>query len=163
MNDITKKLLSMISDISGEIKGAFNIREDGGCAGRQSTENVDIIPKVGQPGIDIIIKPGTHETVYIPACVTRAMWMTWYTTISTSEKIPTSSSSRAAASMWMGRRIPSTTASTASSSPKTPGCAMRKSTSALEKAPASALSTRRPTSRWRRTATWRWTPSRSRA
>lgn len=54
MNDITKKLLSMISDISGEIKGAFNIREDGGCAGRQSTENVDIIPKVGQPGIDII-------------------------------------------------------------------------------------------------------------
>ena len=28
MNDITKKLLSMISDISGEIKGAFNIRED---------------------------------------------------------------------------------------------------------------------------------------
>ena len=58
MNDITKKLLSMISDISGEIKGAFNIREDGGCAGRQSTENVDIIPKVGQPGIDIIIKTG---------------------------------------------------------------------------------------------------------
>ena len=72
MNDITKKLLSMISDISGEIKGAFNIREDGGCAGRQSTENVDIIPKVGQPGIDIIIKPGTHETVYIPACVTKS-------------------------------------------------------------------------------------------
>lgn len=61
MNDITKKLLSMISDISGEIKGAFNIREDGGCAGRQSTENVDIIPKVGQPGIDIIIKPNTKE------------------------------------------------------------------------------------------------------
>ena len=28
MNDITKKLLSMISDISGEIKGAFNIREE---------------------------------------------------------------------------------------------------------------------------------------
>ena len=72
MNDIIKKLLSMISDISGEIKGAFNIREDGGCAGRQSTENVDIIPKVGQPGIDIIIKPGTHETVYIPACVTKS-------------------------------------------------------------------------------------------
>ena len=63
MNDITKKLLSMISDISGEIKGAFNIREDSGCAGRQSSENVDIVPKVGQPGIDIIIKPNTKETV----------------------------------------------------------------------------------------------------
>ena len=72
MNDITKKLLSMISDISGEIKGAFNIREDGGCAGRQSTENVDIIPKVGQPGIDIIIKPNTKEKIYIPACVTKS-------------------------------------------------------------------------------------------
>ena len=32
MNDITKKLLSMISDISGEIKGAFNIREDSGLS-----------------------------------------------------------------------------------------------------------------------------------
>ena len=42
MNDITKKLLSMISDISGEIKGAFNIREDSGCAGRQSTDNIRI-------------------------------------------------------------------------------------------------------------------------
>ena len=72
MNDITKKLLSMISDISGEIKGAFNIREDSGCAGRQSSENVDIVPKVGQPGIDIIIKPNTKETVYIPACVTKS-------------------------------------------------------------------------------------------
>ena len=73
MNDITKKLLSMISDISGEIKGAFNIREDSGCAGRQSSENVDIEPKVGQPGIDIIIKPNTKETVYIPACVTKTI------------------------------------------------------------------------------------------
>lgn len=72
MNEITKRMLSMISDITGEIKGAFNIREDGGCAGRQSTENIEIIPKVGQPGIDIIIKPNTHETVYIPACVTKS-------------------------------------------------------------------------------------------
>lgn len=72
MKDITKELLSMISDISGEIKGAFNIREDSGCAGRQCTENVDIIPKVGQPGIDIIIKPNTKEKIYIPACVTKS-------------------------------------------------------------------------------------------
>ena len=68
MNDITKRLLSMITDISGEIKGAFNIRVDGGCEARQSSENVDIIPKVGQPGIDIVIKPNTKEKIYIPAC-----------------------------------------------------------------------------------------------
>lgn len=72
MNDITKKLLGMISGISGEIKGAFNIREDGGCAGRQSSENVQIIPKTDKPGIDIIVKPNTKETVYIPACVTKS-------------------------------------------------------------------------------------------
>ena len=72
MNDITKRLLSMITDISGEIKGAFNIRVDGGCEARQSSENVDIIPKVGQPGIDIVIKPNTKEKIYIPACVTKS-------------------------------------------------------------------------------------------
>ena len=72
MNEITKKLLGMISDVTGEIKGAFNIREDGGCAGRQSSENITIVNKEDLPGIDIIIKPNTKETVYIPACVTKS-------------------------------------------------------------------------------------------
>lgn len=71
MNNITQSLLSILSDWKGEFKGAFNIREDGGCAGRQSSANIKIESKKDLPGLEIHIKPGTKgETVYIPACVT---------------------------------------------------------------------------------------------
>lgn len=73
MNDITKKLLTLVSDWQGAFRGAFNIREDGGCAGRQVTDSVDIRPKLGQPGIDILVKPGTRgEQISIPACITHS-------------------------------------------------------------------------------------------
>ena len=72
LNEITKKILETISDFKGEFKGAFNIREDSQCAGRQSSENILITSKTDNPGLDITIKPGTKgETVYIPACVTK--------------------------------------------------------------------------------------------
>lgn len=72
MNKITETLLRIVSEYDGDFKGAFNIREDGGCAGRQSTENIKIESKKDKPGIEIHIKPGTKgERVYIPACVTR--------------------------------------------------------------------------------------------
>ena len=58
MNNITKSLLEMVSDIFGTPQGAYNIREDGECAGRQSTEQVEIIPKTDKPGIDIMVKAG---------------------------------------------------------------------------------------------------------
>lgn len=71
MNDITKKLLSEVSDFKGEFKGAYNIRENGECAGRQSSENIVIESKTDGPGLVIHISPKTQgETVYIPACVT---------------------------------------------------------------------------------------------
>lgn len=73
MNSVTQKLLEMVSDLFGEPDGAYNIREDGGCAGRQSTEHVEITSKTDKPGIDILVKPGTSgETVYIPACITHS-------------------------------------------------------------------------------------------
>lgn len=73
MNKITEQLLSMISDFESNFQGAFNIREDSQCAGRQSSENIKIENKKGQPGIEIHIKPGTKgEKVYIPACVTHS-------------------------------------------------------------------------------------------
>ncbi len=72
MNDITKKLLEMVSNFKGSFKGAYNIREDGQCAGRVSSENIKIESKTDKPGLDITILPGTKgETVYIPACVTK--------------------------------------------------------------------------------------------
>lgn len=73
MNEITSGLLNVVSDWNGSFKGAYNIREDGGCAGRQSSENIKIEPKKDNPGIVIrISSKAQKETVYIPACVTHA-------------------------------------------------------------------------------------------
>lgn len=73
MNQITEELLNEISDYKGEFKGAYNIREDGQCVGRQCSENINIITKEGKPGIEVHIAPETKgERVYIPACVTRS-------------------------------------------------------------------------------------------
>ena len=71
INEITKKLLSAVSDFNGEFKGAYNIREDGACAGRRSSEHIRIESKTDKPGLEIRIDPHTAgETVSIPACVT---------------------------------------------------------------------------------------------
>ncbi|MGL6292535.1 SufB/SufD family protein [Eubacterium aggregans] len=57
--------------IEGEPDGAFNIRENSGCAGRNSTEAIQIISKEDGSGIDIVVMPGTkNDKVYIPALVT---------------------------------------------------------------------------------------------
>ena len=71
MDKITQSLLEQISDWDGKFKGAYNIRVDGTCAGRQSSENIAILNKEDNPGLEIRIRPGTKgETVSIPACVT---------------------------------------------------------------------------------------------
>ncbi len=71
MNSVTEQLLKLVSNWKGNFTGAFNIREDGQCAGRQSTEHIKIESKTDLPGLDIRILPGTRgETVSIPACVT---------------------------------------------------------------------------------------------
>lgn len=73
MNKITEEFLRVVSDFKGSFQGAFNIRENGECAGRQSSKNIKIESKKDLPGIDIHILPGTKgETVYIPACVTHS-------------------------------------------------------------------------------------------
>lgn len=72
MNKITEELLKQVSDYKGEFKGAYNIREDGGCVGRQSSEHIKIESKPDGSGLEIHISPEAQkETVYIPACVTR--------------------------------------------------------------------------------------------
>ncbi len=73
MDKLTEELLKAVSDYTeGGYTGAFNIRENGGCAGRQSTDNIQIEGKADGSGIDIYIKAGTKgEKVFIPACVTR--------------------------------------------------------------------------------------------
>lgn len=73
-NSVTGDLLKIISSFdSGEFVGAYNIREDSGCAGRKSSENIIIESKSDKPGIIITVKPNTKgETVFIPACVTHS-------------------------------------------------------------------------------------------
>ena len=72
-NDITGEMLKVISDFDAEkgFVGAYNIREDTQCAGRQNSTNITITSKTDKPGIDITVKPFTKgERVFIPACVT---------------------------------------------------------------------------------------------
>lgn len=73
MDKITDELLKLIADIKdGKLEGAYNIRENGMCAARQSTEHIRIESKTDAPGLEIHVLPGTKgETVRIPACVTR--------------------------------------------------------------------------------------------
>lgn len=74
MNKITKNLLEVVSDLFEIPEGAaYNIREDGGCAGRQSSKNIKITPKTDVPGIDIRISAACQgEKVFIPACITKS-------------------------------------------------------------------------------------------
>ena len=70
--EIDQELLEKIADMLGKPVGAFNIRKDSGCDGRQSTEHIQITNKEDKPGIDIRIKDGTvGETCHIPVIITK--------------------------------------------------------------------------------------------
>ena len=71
LNDIDQSLLEKIADLTGKPVGALNIRKDGGCEARQSTEHIEITTKTdGKQGIDIRIKPGTKgEKCFIPVII----------------------------------------------------------------------------------------------
>lgn len=74
LNPISEQLLGQVAGFKGAFAGAYNIRQDSGCAGRQSTENIQIVPhREGKPGIEIHVKANTPgETVHIPATVTKS-------------------------------------------------------------------------------------------
>ncbi|NLJ31379.1 MAG: SufD family Fe-S cluster assembly protein [Clostridiales bacterium] len=73
MNSFTEQLLGIVSSFKGTFHGAYNLRENGTCAGRKSSANVVISDLEDKSGISIRVKPGTkNETVYIPACVTES-------------------------------------------------------------------------------------------
>ena len=70
MNNTELQLLQIIADMGDSTDGAFNIRANGQLANRRVTENIDIKTKTDNPGIDIIIKPGTvNESVHIPVII----------------------------------------------------------------------------------------------
>ena len=69
---VDRDLLEKIADLVGKPVGAFNIRKDCGCDGRQSTEHIEITGKTDKQGIDIRVKDGTKgETCHIPVIITK--------------------------------------------------------------------------------------------
>ena len=72
-SQVDRDLLEKIADLVGKPAGAFNLRKDSGCGGRQSTENIQITNKEDKPGIDIRIKDGTvGEKCHIPVIITQS-------------------------------------------------------------------------------------------
>lgn len=72
MDAVLKSLLEQVADLHDIPVGAYNIRNNGQSEGRNSTANIQIVPKTdGKSGIDIIIKENTkNESVHIPAIIT---------------------------------------------------------------------------------------------
>ena len=73
MNEIEKNILEKVAGISDTPQGAYNIRFNATSAGRASSENITILPKDGNKGVEIHVKPGTKkETVYIPVVLSQS-------------------------------------------------------------------------------------------
>lgn len=72
MDAIQRELLKEIADLDGLPQGAYNIRSDGRSIGRNSTENIEIVPQrdESRQGIEIHVKPGTKkEAMHIPVMI----------------------------------------------------------------------------------------------
>ncbi len=73
MNKIEKDLLLAVADLHQVPQGAYNLRENGKPVERQSSQNIEITPKLDKSGIDITIKPNTqNESVHIPVIITES-------------------------------------------------------------------------------------------
>ena len=73
LDEIQKRILREVADLHQIPVGAYNIRSDGKSIGRESTENIEIIPREDGKGLIIKIKPGTkRESVHIPVVMTKS-------------------------------------------------------------------------------------------
>ena len=70
MDEIAKSLLREVAGLHEVPTGAYNIRANGKLDSRNTTANINIVTKTDEPGIDIIIAPGTKkESVHIPVII----------------------------------------------------------------------------------------------
>lgn len=73
MDEIQKRMLREVADLDALPVGAYNIRANGETASRNSTANIEIIPKTDKSGIDIKIKPNTvNESLHIPVIISQS-------------------------------------------------------------------------------------------
>lgn len=71
LNKIDKELLEQIASLHDVPQGSYNIRKDGKGIARNSTDDIQIIPKKDKSGIDIIVKAGVkNKSVHIPVIIT---------------------------------------------------------------------------------------------
>ena len=72
IDEIDAELLEKIADMLDKPVGAINIRKNGGCAARSSTEHIKIDSRTdGHEGIDVRVIDGTKgETCHIPVIMT---------------------------------------------------------------------------------------------
>lgn len=72
MDQLLKSMLEKVADLHAVPEGAYNIRENGKLAGRNTTANIDIVSRPDGSGIDVHIKPGTKkESVHIPVILSQ--------------------------------------------------------------------------------------------
>lgn len=72
METVDKELLKNITD-ADEYKGAYNIRKNGQGIERKVTENINIVTKTDNPGIDIFVRENTKfDVVHIPVIITQS-------------------------------------------------------------------------------------------
>ena len=73
INSVEENLLNEILDSEQMQKGAYNIRKNGQGVERKLTENVNIVNKTDEPGIDIYVKEDTkYEFIHIPVILTES-------------------------------------------------------------------------------------------
>lgn len=73
MNMIKAQLLEKVAGIRSVPAGAYNIRENGGCAGRANSQHVSIESKFDGSGINIYVRSGAKgEKVYIPVLIDKS-------------------------------------------------------------------------------------------
>ncbi len=73
LNAVQQQLMAEIANLTDVPAGAYNFRVNSELAGRNTTDNINIVSKEGMPGIDIFIKPNTkNESVHIPVVVSES-------------------------------------------------------------------------------------------
>ncbi len=72
MDSIQKTLLEQVAGIHEVPQGAYSLRINGNLYGKNDSENIAIVKKENEPGIDIYIRPGTkNESVHIPVLLSQ--------------------------------------------------------------------------------------------
>ena len=73
MDKIDRELLEQIADLHKIPEGAYNIRKNGECLSRNTSAEIDIVPKAKKSGIDIIVKKGVkNRSCHIPVIISKS-------------------------------------------------------------------------------------------